>query len=319
MEKTTLGRTNLNVTVAGLGCGGHSQLGIKKYGLDHAADIVRAAYDGGVNFFDTAVVYGTQGAVGKGLAGIPRTSYVLSTKFPYQNRTASELEASLEESLKELNTDYIDIYHLHGVAPEDYTAVKNNLVPAMLKAQQAGKIRFLGITEVFGRDMAHAMFGAALADGIFDVIMTGYNILNPSAAKVVLPAAIEKNIGVLCMFAVRSALSNPAQLEIDINRIVAAGQAGPALKEALAVLESAHKSKREILDFLVHSGVGASIMEASYRFCRHTKGIHVTLTGTGSEAHLKDNLASIQGERLSDEILAKLEALFGNVNCISGQ
>jgi aryl-alcohol dehydrogenase-like predicted oxidoreductase len=59
-------------------------------------------------------------------------------------------------------------------------------------------------------------------------------------------------------------------------------------------------------------------MEAAYRYCRHTKGIDVVLTGTSSPSHLKDNLASIQKSPLPKDILEKLEKLFGNVDCISG-
>jgi aryl-alcohol dehydrogenase-like predicted oxidoreductase len=308
METVILGRTGLKATVAGLGCGGFSRIGIEKYGLNHAAGIVRTAFDEGVNFFDTAAVYGTQGAVGKGLAGIPRDRYILSTKFPYRNKTGEDLLRSLDESLRELGTDYVDIYHLHGVSAADYPAVKETLVPAMEQAKKAGKIRFLGITEAFVSDTIHGMFKLCLEDDIFDVIMAGYNILNPSAAKRVFPAAREKKLGVLCMFAVRSALSNPAQLRVDIGRILAQGQADPGLV----------KDER-VLDFLVDSGEASTIMEAAYRFCRHTPGLDVVLTGTSSAAHLRDNLASIQKGPLSGAILEKLETLFGRVDCVSGQ
>jgi L-galactose dehydrogenase len=307
MQTTTLGRTGLTVTVAGLGCGGFSRLGIDK-GLDHAAGIVRAAYDAGVRFFDTATVYGTQAAVGKGLQGIDRGSYVISTKFVCQDKAAADMESALEESLRDLKTDYVDIYHLHGVAPEDYPRVRDTFVPVMRKLRQAGKIRFLGITEVFARDTAHEMFAIALPEDIFDVIMTGYNILNPSAAKRVLPPAREKNLGVLTMFAVRKALHNAEQLALDIDRILEKGQADPALINREAPLE-----------FLTREGAATSIMDAAYRFCRHTPGIDVVLTGTGSKAHLLENLASLEKPPLPREILEKIEALFGNVDCVSGQ
>ncbi|GHU16916.1 D-threo-aldose 1-dehydrogenase [Spirochaetia bacterium] len=312
METVILGRTGLKATIAGLGCGGHSRIGIGKYGPDHAAGIVRSAFDAGVNFFDTATAYGTQAAVGKGLLGIGRDRYILSTKFPYKNKTglksAAELLETLDESLRELKTDYVDIYHIHGVSAADYPLVRETLVSAMEQAKKAGKLRFLGITEVFGSDTGHNMFKICLPDNIFDVIMVGYNLLNPSAAKRVLPATIEKNVGVLCMFAVRSALSNPAQLKIDVGRILEHAQADPALVK-----------DETVLDFLVQSGVASSIMEAAYRYCRHTKGIDVVLTGTSSPNHLKDNLASIQKGPLPKDILEKLEKLFGNVDCVSGQ
>jgi aryl-alcohol dehydrogenase-like predicted oxidoreductase len=308
MQRVTLGRTGLEATVAGLGSGGFSRIGFAVHGPEHAAGIVRAAYDGGVNFFDTATVYGTQGAVGQGLRGIPRDRYILSTKFPYKGKTGEDLLATLEESLRELRTGYVDVYHLHGVAPEDYPQVRETLVPAMRKAQAAGKIRFLGITEVFGTDTGHRMLQAALPEDLFDVIMVGYNLLNPSAARRVLPLALERKTGVLCMFAVRKALSNPQQLAVDIDRILRQGQADPALV------------KREgALDFLTAPGGAASVMEAAYRFCRHTPGIGVVLTGTGSRDHLRDNLAAIQGPPLPKELLERLELLFGGVDCVSGQ
>jgi L-galactose dehydrogenase len=306
MDTITLGRTGLKVSAAGLGCGGFSRIGIETRGPDHAAGMVRAAWDLGVNFFDTATVYGTQGAVGRGLEGIPRDRYVLSTKFPYKNKGPADMAAALEESLRELKTDYIDIYHLHGVAPEDYPEVRDVLVPAMEKAKREGKIRFLGITEVFAADTGHAMFQRALPDNIFDVIMTGCNILNPSAAKRVLPAAISNNAGVLCMFAVRKALHDPAQLKKDIAKILEKGQADPGLVK-----------DEGVLDFLTESA--GSIVEAAYRFCRHTPGIHVTLTGTGRADHLRDNITAIQKGPLPAGVLEKLETLFGAVDCVSGQ
>ena len=308
METIVLGRTGLKASVAGLGCGGFSRLGIEKNGIDHSSGIVRTAYDNGVTFFDTATGYGTQKAVGKGLEGIARESYILSTKFPYSGKSAQDLVNTLEESLRELKTDHVDIYHLHGVKPEDYSWACETFVPVMRKAREQGKIRFLGITELFGTDTTHEMFSRSMRDDIFDVIMVGYNLLNPSAALTILPLAKEKNIGVLCMFAVRSALSNPVQLKKDIEHILKSGQADPALFDS-----------ENPLGFLTKNGAASSIMEAAYRFCRHTPGIDIVLTGTGNVNHLKENLASIQGAKLPEEVLRRLQDMFGKVDCVSGQ
>ncbi len=312
METTVLGRTGLRVTAAGLGCGGFSRIGVEKYGVEHAAGIVRAAFDAGVNFFDTATAYGTETALGTGLKGFPRDSYVLSTKFPYRRRSGLQgpdvLTQTLDDSLRALGTDYIDVYHIHAVAAADYPWVRDTLLPEMLRAKEKGKIRFIGITEQFAEDTAHEMLKLALPENHFDVVMTGYNLLNPSAGKSILPAAIQNDVGVLCMFAVRSSLSNPAQLKVDLQRILARGQGGEGLTD-----------DGQALDFLLAPGVAKSIMEAAYRFCRHTPGINVTLTGTGSKAHLLDNMRSIEKPPLPKDALDRLRALFGNVDCVSGQ
>ncbi|MFP3043554.1 aldo/keto reductase [Treponema primitia] len=308
MHSITLGRTGLKATIAGLGCGGHSRIGLNLYGLDHAAGIVRAAYDEGVNFFDTATVYGTQGAVGKGLEGIPRDTYILSTKFPYKDKTADDMVKTLEESLRELKTDYVDLYHLHGVLPADYPRVRDTFVPVMQKLKKEGKIRFPGITELFDTDTGHEMVQVSLKEDLFDVIMVGYNLLNPSAVERVLPLSLEKNVGVLCMFAVRKALHDPEQLAKDVRKILETGQADPSLVKP-----------ENTLDFLTQKGIAASIPDAAYRFCRHTKGIDIVLTGTGSADHLRQNLRSIQAPPLPAEALEQLRSMFGRVDCISGQ
>src|SRR5260370_145563 len=79
-------------------------------------------------------------------------------------------------------------------------------------AQAAGKIRFLGITEQFGGDTAHEMLKRALPDDRFDVIMTGFSLLNPSARRAVFPLTLQHDVGTLIMFAVRRALSRPEAL-----------------------------------------------------------------------------------------------------------
>ncbi|MDR2665796.1 MAG: aldo/keto reductase [Oscillospiraceae bacterium] len=310
MQVTALGRTGAPVTVAGLGCGGFSRIGIDK-GPGHAAGIVRSAYESGVNFFDTAYVYGTQEAVGRGLAGVSRDKYVLSSKFPYRSmdgrRLAPEdISRCLDESLRLLGTDYIDIWHIHALDAGDYEWAKSALLPVMHSARESGKIRFLGVTEQFAVDTSHEMLKLALPEALFDVVMAGYNILNPSAAKTVLPVAAANGTAVLCMFAVRSALHDPKQLRVDIGRILDAGQGGAGLSASS-------------LDFIVGSGAARSLPEAAYRFCRHAPGITVTLTGTGNAEHLRENLAAINAPPLPEDVMRRLGELFGNVDCVSGQ
>ena len=319
MKTIILGRTGITTTVAGLGTGGFSRIGIEKYGEAHASGIVRKAYELGFRFFDTATAYGTETAIGKGLEGFTRDGYVLSTKFPlwgsgdWRDGCKKRFSETLDASLRALKTDYIDIYNIHGVPKDAYTDVCELLVPEMIKAQEAGKIRFLGITEGFVRDTSHKMLDVALDDDVFDVVMVGYNLLNPSAAKTVFPRTIEKNVGVLCMFAVRRALTDKALMKAEVQKILNHGQGGPGLA-----------ASEQILDFLITPDSdgnipAASLMDAAYRYCVHTEGVHVVLTGTGNEVHLMDNLRSIESEKLPRFVLEKLEQLFGGSDCVSGQ
>lgn len=312
MDNTVLGRTELMVSAAGLGCGGFSRLGLFSKGVDNAYQIVRYAYENGVNFFDTATIYGTQAVVGDALEGLPRDSYVISSKFQYNDgrslKAVEELEKSLDQSLKELKTDYIDIYNLHGVIPQAYTNTRDKFYPELLKMKEKGKIRFIGITELFGMDNSHEALKLALPDDLWDVIMVGYNMLNPSAAKSVLPLAKDKNVGTLCMFAVRSSLSDPSKLKLDVQRMISAHQVDESIVK-----------EEHTLDFLIENGYARSIVEAAYRFCRHTKGIDVTLTGTGDVDHLKSNIENLSMPPLPQEALEVLDRMFGKVDCVSGQ
>ncbi len=88
MEYTTLGRTGLKVSVAGLGCGGPSRLGMRNdpQTASNAIALVKLAMDLGVNFIDTAQTYGTEPIVGKAIAGVPRDRLVISTKKPCRRK-----------------------------------------------------------------------------------------------------------------------------------------------------------------------------------------------------------------------------------------
>ena len=126
MEYTTLGKTGLKVSVAGLGCGGFSRLGLSAGRTeDEAALLVREAFDMGINFVDTAPIYGTEAIVGKALKDVSRDSVIVATKGLVrrngERQTPAQMVESLESSLRLLGTDYIDVFQLHGVPILAYT------------------------------------------------------------------------------------------------------------------------------------------------------------------------------------------------------
>jgi len=309
MQTVRLGRTNAQVSVAGLGCGGHSRLGMARGADVHqAAAVVRRALELGVTFIDTARAYGTEEAVAEGIAG-RRDEVFLSTKvIPGRGDgtplTAAQLTESLEGSLRRLRTDHVDVFHLHGVTLEAYDHCAEVLVPELKRQQAAGKIRFLGVTEHFGSDTGHAMLTRALGNGHFDVIMVGFNLVNPSARERVFPLTLARDIGTLIMFAVRRQLSDPAALKEAVAGLVARGE-----------VDGDQVDAADPLGFLRDEG---GVVEAAYRFCRHEPGAQVILTGTGDVAHLEANLAAIQAPPLPAAVQTRLASLFGRVDSVSG-
>jgi len=313
MEYTTLGRTGLKVSVAGLGCGGPSRLGMRigAQGENNALAIIRQAIDLGINFLDTAQNYGTEAVVGKAIAGIPRERLVISTKKTLPSidhpHPEEEVRKGLEQSLKALGTDYIDVYHLHGVEPKDYDFAKTRLMPAMVRLREQGKIRFIGVTEGFVQDPSHQMLRESLAQDLWDVVMIGFNLLNPSARRTVFPLTRENRVGVLDMFAVRRALSQPARLKEICSELIQKGVISPGAVNA-----------QDPLDFVLRESGAATLPEAGYRFCRHEQGVDVVLTGTGNMDHLKSNVEAILKPALPAAILKKLEDLFGTLDDLTG-
>ncbi len=308
MEYTTLGKTGLTVSRMGMGCGGHSRLGLTNGGTNEsAANIVRAAIDLGVNFIDTAESYGTEEAVGEAISGVPREKLVISTKIGGSDLSPSELRERLEGSLRRLGTDYVDVYHLHGVTLDEYPHALNVLSPVLHDLKAEGKIRAAGITEAFIPDPGHSMLSGAVADGVWDVVMVGFNLLNQSARARVLSVTQDKGIGTLCMFAVRRALSQPAALEALIAELVANGQ-----------VSSGALYTRNPLDFLLDGGAATSIQDAAYRFCRYEPGLDVILVGTGNVDHLVENAKSILSPPLPAEVHEQLVRVFERVDSVSG-
>ncbi len=176
MQYTTLGRTGLKVSVAGLGCGGHSRLGQRTGKTEQESiGVVRQALDLGINLIDTAEAYKTEKIVGKAIQGIRRDQIVISTKKLCPSldskNPSGELRRGVEQSLKRLQTDYVDVFYLHGVRPKQYQYARDTLAPVLLQLREEGKIRFIGVTEAFIPDPQHAMLKLALEDDCWDVMM----------------------------------------------------------------------------------------------------------------------------------------------------
>jgi aryl-alcohol dehydrogenase-like predicted oxidoreductase len=307
MDYVTLGRAGLKVSVAGLGCGGFSRLGLGIGKSEaEAVALIRHALDLGVNLLDTAAVYGTESVVGRAIKSIPRENVVIATKawIPRsEGRSAADRAVrSLDNSLKELGTDYVDIFQLHGVSPRGYDRALDIIAPALLKEREKGKLKYLGVTETGSSDPEHDMVQRAVEDGVWDVVMVAFHMMHQNARTKVFPQTIANRVGTLLMFAVRNIFSKPERLATALRELTASRQLPRWLADA-----------PNPLGFLIHEGGANTITEAAYRFVRHEPGVDVVLFGTGDPDHLRTNIASLLAPPLPLADRQTLTKLFGHL------
>src|SRR3984893_4812670 len=190
MEMRVYGRTGMQLSVLGFGCGAVGGLMVRGDPLDQERTIARAIAVG-VNYFDTAVQYGngeTEKNLGRVLQRLRPANIVVGTKvrLPTGNfgGIADAVAKSLEGSLWRLRLDRVDIFHLHNAITEtgggealSVRQVLGDVVPAFERLRQQGKTRFLGLTAIGDTGALHQVIDARA----FDSAQVVYNMLNPSA------------------------------------------------------------------------------------------------------------------------------------------
>lgn len=211
MEFRNLGRSGLRVSTVGLGC---NNFGMK---LDEAGTkaVVHAAIDAGITLFDTADMYGGRGGSETHMGAVlgeKRKQIVLATKFGWEMDDAGRkrggsrkwIMEAVEDSLRRLRTDWIDLYQLHK--PDPLTPIDETL-RALDDLVRAGKVRYVGCSNLPAWQMVEAHFAAELANvGGFVSAQEEYNILNRSIERDVLPVARKYGFGLLPYFPLASGL-----------------------------------------------------------------------------------------------------------------
>ncbi len=194
MEKMRLGRTGLHVTRSGFGC-----IPIQRISMEDSRHLVRKAYDNGINFFDTARRYSdSEEKVGNALADV-RKDVMLATKTLAPN--GEELISELEISLKNLKTDYIDLYQLHDPKKYPEGSAMEGLCEVLLKAREKGMIRFMGIT-------SHKLDFAVKAakSGFFDTVQFPLSSLSSANDLSLVDICRENDVGLIAMKALAGGL-----------------------------------------------------------------------------------------------------------------
>lgn len=189
MEYRVLGKTGLKVSVIGFG-----GIPVQRVSKEEAIKVICRAEELGINFIDTARGYGiSEEFIGDALEG-RREKWIIASKTMVRDKETMKTEIDL--SIKNLKTDYIDLYQLHNVrTTNDYEKLlsEDGAYSALEEAKAAGKIRHIGIT-------SHSldMLRIAVESGKFETIMYPYNIVETQAYEL-FRRANELNIGVIAM------------------------------------------------------------------------------------------------------------------------
>lgn len=251
MKMVRLGRTELQVTKNGFGA-----LPIQRVSTDQAAKILRKAYDGGINYFDTARFYtDSEEKIGVALSDV-RDKIIISTKT--MALTPDGFFKDLEESLKLMKTDYVDIYQFHNPhfcpKPDD----GSGLYEAMLEAKRQGMIKHIGITN-------HRLGVAeeAVLSSLYETLQFPFSYLAGERELALVKLCEANDVGFICMKALAGGLITRSdvayafldgypvapiwgiQKESELDEFLSYNEDPPALTdERLAIIE---RDRRELM------------------------------------------------------------------------
>ena len=188
MEYVTLGKTGLKISRLGFG-----GIPIQRVDAEKTKQLMHALVDAGINYIDTARGYTvSEEFLGYGMQGI-RDKFILATKS--MSRTKEAMAKDIETSLKNMRTDYIDLYQVHNpsMAQLEQVIAENGALEALQEAKAAGKIGHIGLT-------AHSVevFEKALSLDWVETIMFPYNIVETQGENLIKQCA-QKNIGFIVM------------------------------------------------------------------------------------------------------------------------
>ncbi len=290
MPKRRLGRTSLSVSLLSFGA---SPLGnaFRVADPEECKRAIHMAIDHGINFFDVSPYYGltlAEERLGEALVG-HRDKVLLATKcgrygvddFDF---SAKRVNASIDESLSRLRTDYVDLLQAHDVEFGNVQQIIEETIPAMRRLQEQGKARYIGITGYPLKTLVR------IAEAVpVDTILTycRYNLMITDMDDVLTPVAKKHNIGLI----------NASALHMGI---LSEGGA-PAWHPACAQVRAAGKRAAELC-----RQRGEDISTVALRFCLAHNYVSTTLVGMSTRKHVTDNLRAL-GDSLDQRLQREIE------------
>ena len=284
MEIRTLGKTDLEVTRLSFG---GARIGFEDVTDLQVEQLLNGLLDAGVLLLDTAACYDdSEELIGK-LVSHRRDDYVLASKCGHiageatgEPWTADTISESIDRSLRRLKTDRIDLMQLHSCSAE--VLEKGEALEALVKAREAGKIRYIG----YSGDGENALF--AIRMGVFSTLQTSFNIVDQKARHEVLSTAVEAGMGIIA------------------KRPIANGAFG---KQA-SPYDYADAYFDRSRSMTVPEGAPQDGIELALRFTLSHDAIDTAIVGTTKLANAQKNIATLSLGPLAESVIDSLHTQF---------
>jgi aryl-alcohol dehydrogenase-like predicted oxidoreductase len=311
MRYVKLGSTGLDISPLALGCMsyGEPQRGNHEWTLseEESRPLIRAAVDAGINFFDTANVYSdgsSEEIVGRALAEFTRREdTVIATKVHgrmHEGPNGAGLSrkaifAELDNSLRRLGTDYVDLYQIHRFDPE--TPLEETL-EALHDVVKAGKVRYLGASSMYAWQFSKALYLQRLNGwSRFVTMQDHYNLINREEEREMYGLCADQGIGVLPWSPLaRGKLARPWDETTSRSETDSFGK----------TLYGTLDADRRVSDAVgaVAEARGVARAQVALAWVSRNPVVSAPIVGVGRPHHLEDALASLELHLTEDEVRA---------------
>ena len=297
METRVLGKTGLKLSVLSFGCGAVGGLMVKGAAADQERAVARAM-EVGINYFDTAPMYGngeSERNLGRVLKALKRPKIIVGTKV-YLDATGDIgkfIADSMDESLKRLGLDSVDLYQLHNPLSEtkrdgtiDPKTVREQVLPAFDSLREQGKARYFGFTALGDTPAIHSVLDA------FDSAQVSYNLLNPSAGMKRPSNYPAQDYGNLIQRARANGLGTIGIRVLAggaLSGVEARHPLGMANVDPIGSASSYAKDVARAIRFneVIKRGFAKSLVEASIRYVLSNRDLTTTLVGLSTLEQLE--------------------------------
>ena len=300
MQRRALGKTGVELPILGFGA---SSLGqeFRSVTLDEALQSVRVALDCGLNFIDTSPFYGrgmSEVLLGIALRDVPRESYTLCTKLGrydlgHFDFSAKRVAESIDVSLHRLSTDHLDIVLCHDIEFVEMQQIVDETIPALRKARQQGKVRFIGFS---GYPQKIFRFICDQTDVDCVLSYNQYTLQNTCFADQTIPYLKEKGIGIMS--------AGPFSARLLTNAPLPKWLKEPESVKAAARRAAEHCAKK-----------GSDIAKLALQFSCANPDVTTTIAGSANPRNIR-NWSSWIAEPLDQQLLTEVLEIFAPVKNI---